>query len=94
MRPHARYVTDREFLSEVRRLSLVHPYNTTYPGWVFTYDLIHSFPPWEACPPHERSKLIRAKATRVIGRGLMTGCTCGCRGDFELTEKGERLLAT
>lgn len=28
-------------------------------------------------------KVIRAKAKRLIGRGLINGCACGCRGDFE-----------
>lgn len=30
-------------------------------------------------------KLIIAKARKLIRRGLLTGCYCGCRGDFELT---------
>lgn len=32
--------------------------------------------------------LLRAKLAKLIKRGLMDGCTCGCRGDFELTEAG------
>jgi hypothetical protein len=24
----------------------------------------------------------------LIKRGLVSGCTCGCRGDFEITQKG------
>ena len=27
-------------------------------------------------------KVIRAKAWRLIKRGLIDGCCCGCRGDF------------
>ena len=26
--------------------------------------------------------VVRAKARRLIRRGLITGCACGCRGDF------------
>lgn len=37
-------------------------------------------------------KLILAKANALIRRGLMTGCTCGCRGDFELTAAGAKAL--
>jgi hypothetical protein len=29
-------------------------------------------------------KVLRAKARRLIKRGLIKGCTCGCRGDFEI----------
>ena len=34
-------------------------------------------------PENEWLKLIRAKARRLILRGRMDGCWCGCRGDFE-----------
>ncbi len=34
-----------------------------------------------------------AKLDALIRRGLLTGCACGCRGDFGLTEKGRLLLA-
>lgn len=37
-------------------------------------------------------KLIIAKMRILEKRGLITGCTCGCRGDFEITEKGKILL--
>jgi hypothetical protein len=37
-------------------------------------------------------KVVRAKARRLIGRGLMDGCGCGCRGDFEITAQGRALL--
>ena len=35
---------------------------------------------------------IRSKMRRLMGRDLIDGCNCGCRGDIHLTEKGERLL--
>jgi hypothetical protein len=37
-------------------------------------------------------KLVHAKMRRLIARGLVSGCACGCRGDFEITPKGESLL--
>ena len=37
-------------------------------------------------------KLIIAKMRQLIKRGLVEGCTCGCRGDFEITLKGEEYL--
>src|SRR5690349_3703343 len=29
-------------------------------------------------------KIVLAKLRKLIRRGLITGCACGCRGDFEL----------
>ncbi|QFP94867.1 hypothetical protein SEA_MARSHAWN_81 [Mycobacterium phage Marshawn] len=37
-------------------------------------------------------KVVIAKARRLIGRGLITGCTCTCRGDYELTAAGREVL--
>lgn len=37
-------------------------------------------------------KVVLAKFRRVQGRGLVTGCDCSCRGDFELTDKGRALI--
>lgn len=33
-------------------------------------------------------KLVLAKMRMLIRRKLVGGCTCGCRGDFVLTQKG------
>lgn len=38
-------------------------------------------------------KVIRAKLAALIRRGLMTGCTCGCRGDYDITDKGRQYLS-
>ncbi|QFG11500.1 hypothetical protein I5G87_gp76 [Mycobacterium phage Ekdilam] len=37
-------------------------------------------------------KVVLAKFRRVEGRGLARGCDCGCRGDWELTDAGRRLV--
>lgn len=37
-------------------------------------------------------KLVLAKMRQLMRRGLVDGCNCGCRGDFEITEKGEQWL--
>lgn len=44
--------------------------------WVFTYELhaeVGEHIPW---------KVVNAKCASMIRRGLLDGCTCGCRGDF------------
>jgi len=47
-----------------------------------------------AMPAGAPPKLVLAKMRMLEKRGLIEGCTCGCRGDFELTEKGTRFLST
>jgi len=29
-------------------------------------------------------KIVYAKLRRLVKRGLLTGCPCGCRGDYEV----------
>lgn len=38
-------------------------------------------------------RVVIAKFRRLYGRDLVDGCTCECRGDYELTEKGRAVLA-
>ena len=45
-----------------------------------------------AMPEGTPRKLVIAKMRTLIGRGLATGCACGCRGDFEITQKGIEYL--
>lgn len=39
-------------------------------------------------PPGVPDKLVLAKMRKLIGKGLLDGCACGCRGDFVVTMKG------
>ncbi len=45
-----------------------------------------------AMPVNTPWKVAKAKMARLIQRGLVDGCDCGCRGDFTLTEKGRKYL--
>lgn len=45
-----------------------------------------------AMPVGTPDKLVLAKMKQLIKRGLVEGCTCGCRGDFCITSKGEQYL--
>lgn len=58
---------------------------TNFPHWVFTWNLVCLMPAFE-------ERLLVAKAAQLIKRGLLDGCACGCRGDFELTGAGEEAL--
>ena len=58
-------------------------------NWIFGDDRdVHL-----AMPKDTPEKLVLAKMKTLMKRGLVEGCDCGCRGDFEITEKGEQYLA-
>jgi hypothetical protein len=40
----------------------------------------------------DQDNLLLAKMRSLLKRGLVDGCCCGCRGDFELTAKGRAAL--
>jgi hypothetical protein len=53
----------------------------------------HSMPTVrDAMPTGVPPKLQVAKMNKLIRRGVVDGCTCGCRGDYYITEKGLSLL--
>lgn len=45
-----------------------------------------------AMPKHVPGKLVLAKMRQMMRRGFVSGCDCGCRGDFEITNKGMKAL--
>lgn len=47
-----------------------------------------------AMPKGMPQKLVLAKMKQLLKRGLVNGCGCGCRGDFEITDKGNAFLST
>lgn len=47
---------------------------------------------WHAIPEEVPYKVGLAAMDNLIKRGLVSGCSCGCRGDFEITDKGRELL--
>lgn len=49
-------------------------------------DVYYAMP--EGTPP----KVALAKMRSLFKRGLVGGCPCGCRGDFEITDKGLELI--
>jgi hypothetical protein len=42
----------------------------------------------DAMPPGTPLKLQLAKMRQLHRRGFVGGCPCGCRGDWEITDKG------
>jgi hypothetical protein len=44
---------------------------------------------WDFCAEYGMpQRLFLAKVRKLIKRGLVSGCDCGCRGDFALTNQG------
>lgn len=78
-KPKASDIADRDILDIVERLCRERG------CWAMTGDVVDAYPeplPW---------KVVAAKLSRCLKRGLVTGCDCGCRGDWELTSKGRAL---
>lgn len=46
----------------------------------------------QVMPKNIPEKLIHAKMRKLIAKGYLDGCPCGCRGDFEITEQGSLIL--
>lgn len=47
-----------------------------------------------AMPVWTPKNLVRAKLKTLVKNGLIDGCCCGCRGDFEIKDKGRLYLST
>jgi hypothetical protein len=47
-----------------------------------------------AMPTDIDEKLGRAKMSMLLRRGLVDGCDCGCRGDWQITDEGREWLAS
>lgn len=94
-RPQAKDLDDRLVLATIWRLQMTpyapHPWGikTTCPHWATRWETAEAL---EAAGVVVPEKVLLAKAASLIRRNLMHGCTCGCRGDFELTLEGGDLI--
>lgn len=83
-------ISDHDFVAAVDLVQRTKGY------WASWYDLTEQTPDLGAdyVPPFQYfpTKVVLAKAAKVIKRGLIDGCPCGCRGDYEVTAKGRDLL--
>lgn len=66
----AKHVGDEAVLAAVRAAGADHPAR-----WAMIWDVQAALPTF---PP----KVVRAKLAALVRRGVLDGCTCGCRGDF------------
>lgn len=77
-KPKAADIDDVEMLHIVEALCVKHD------CWTMTGYVAE-------CYPDVPYKVVAAKLSKLLKRGLVTGCDCGCRGDWELTTKGREL---
>lgn len=62
-------------------------------GQLLTFGAGHSMTSVGGSMPKETpAKLQLSKMRKLIERGLVSGCACGCRGDFEITGLGLELI--
>jgi hypothetical protein len=81
-------ITDEEFVRAVDRVQHSQPRpHPDYLPWA-TWMALGEQAELRCVPP----KVALAKSRKVLKRGLVTGCGCGCRGDFEVTAAGLGLL--
>lgn len=71
-RPQAKDIDDDTMLDAIRKAREISGIS-----WAFFWDIAPSFPDLP-------EKVVRAKLAGLIRRGIVHGCTCGCRGDFEI----------
>ena len=69
----AKQIGDAEIVDAVRRSRG----RNGVPAWSTTSDVAGEFPQFHY-------KVVMAKLSSAIRRGLLRGCDCGCRGDFEI----------
>lgn len=88
-----------QFLAALERGEIAQCYNTGggltvwHPNTATLFDgfsnsILNALPYGREYP----DKLRRAKVKSMLRKGLIDGCACGCRGDFELTDKGRQIL--
>lgn len=96
---HARDIPDVVFLAAIEETIRRCSKAAGFPhSWATRWDLAYTLGglPYSPQPFDDVAgvpmKVLLAKFRRVNRRGLVEGCDCGCRGDFELTSKGRELL--
>jgi hypothetical protein len=60
--------------------------------WCTHFESVHMPSVLDAMPKDVPEKLAHAKMDMLHRRGLVDGCACGCRGDWEITAEGRQEL--
>jgi len=95
-----------EFLAKLERHEINESYKseceesingrvTFQPEWGCVWNgAVHSVQHAMPAAVWGNENLVLEKMKNLIDSGLVNGCTCGCRGDFELTDEGQKLITT
>jgi hypothetical protein len=82
-RYQAKDVDEAAVIAAIQRLRTTpYPYSGVVPQdkrWVHFDELHDAF-------PDVPKKVFRAKLAAMIRKDILDGCTCGCRGDFEIRD--------
>jgi hypothetical protein len=70
---------------DAKQHQLRDEHGTGWLPWVCMWDFE---PPYTDLP----GNLFRAKMATLIKRKLVSGCACGCRGDYHLTTRGRAYI--
>lgn len=84
----AKHLPDLSMLTTIAAISAAKKdenYGSDVSPWVLIWEL-------ERVMPHVPEKVIRAKMKSLLRRGLIEGCSCGCRGDYYILPKGYAYL--
>lgn len=101
-------ITDRQFLDAVAAVRALRPGAVGASFWdvseALSGNLDHVralargdetgvYPTGDRPDPTVPYKVVLAKARKLIRRGLLTGCACGCRGEFEVVDSASEAEA-
>ena len=71
-------------------LHFLADHQTEWCNWFgdkFDNSVTHAFPDWA-----KGTKLVLRKMQNLQKRGLVSGCDCGCRGDYVITDSGLKII--
>lgn len=71
-------------------LKFLSEHQTEWCNWFdtsFDNSVIHAFP-----EEVRNTTLVLRKMQNLQDRGLVSGCDCGCRGDYVITDKGLEII--
>lgn len=61
--------------------------------WANWFDpTVYSNSVLNAMPPETPEKLAMTKMRNLIKKGVIDGCPCGCRGNYELNDRSRSML--
>lgn len=79
-------------VKHVETLPILQFLDNIAPRMAISFDRDFENSIFHAVPEEIPRKVMLSKLRNMIEKGIIDGCACGCRGDFELTQKGKDIL--